>query len=200
MQHGTTLDAVSISFCSNNFSHGDKRISDLLITAFNHILSGRQTLDELRLVYNLLQFHPESISGCESPLCESVFDKLVDTYNSSSFYSRIKSRDSVCWAGKNATQKAGYLIKCMLFILHRRRYDSQFLKLPNGWKMREDVLVPPGILGEKLPISSYYSSVMNCWVDEYNAKTTLPGHEAMRQSFIKYVNGEGKIEGIPLGD
>ena len=78
----------------------------------------------------------------------------------------------------------------MLFILHRRRFDPAFLKVPFGWKLNRlsksvTVFSPPGFLGQELPVR------------EYNSRT-LENHELMRKSFIEYVNGRGTLEGIPV--
>lgn len=190
---GCSLDAVSTSFCSNTFATGDNRIVMILNTALQHISFGVQTQDELRLVYNLLQFHPESVQGCESDLCEHAFDKLVSGYNKYTFFSNevglFGTREGRTWNGKIATQMAGYFLKCMLFLLHRRRFDPCFLKSPKGWKLIKDKThgdhyVPPGFLAEELPVRQY-------------ASKTLEGHEVMRRSFIEYVNGRGTLEGIP---
>ena len=113
------------------------------------------------------------------------------------------------WRGAASTQKAGYLIKCLLFLLHRRRFDAQCLKTPFGWKwsvyQRKDGSkangwVPPGLLAEPLPIVEHESKVLGGIVLQYGnigEGTALPAHEATRQSPIEYVNGRGTIDGIP---
>lgn len=205
-----SLDGAAISFCSNNFAIGDGRVGDMLKVALDHVSNGSCALDELRLLYNLMQFNPNALAMCGSELCEKAFDVFVVMFNDHrQFYNRNRSATAYCWAGQAATQRVGYIIKCLLFILHRRRFDQSFLKEPHGWvSVRragangevETMLEPPGLLNEPLPVQHRFSEVLNCEVDEYGPKTTLPGHEEMRKSFIKYVNGEGKIEGIPLGD
>ena len=121
-------------------------------------------------------------SECESTLCESAFNSLVVAYNKYQFYLQRGGLRKE-WAGPDSTKKAGYLIKCMLFVLHRRRYDGSFLMTPQGWMSTRFVdngkisfsLVPPGQLKEPIPCK----------------------HEAMRKSLIEYVNGRGTLDGIP---
>jgi hypothetical protein len=176
------LGFVELSFCSNNFSEGDIRVRQILKTALLRIAKGTNQNDELRLAYNLMQFHPSIISDCESGLCESAFNSLVEVYNKYDFYSLRRGLWEE-WGGPDATKKAGYLIKCMLFVLHRRRYDSEFLRVPKNWKLTEFVedgktstmFVPPGQLKKPIPCK----------------------HESMRKSLVQYVNGRGTLDGIP---
>ncbi len=204
---GNALDAVKTTFCSNNFKDGDVRISQMLTVALNHIASGNHSENELRLVYNLLQFHPTAVEGCSSELCARAFYSLVKGYNDYNFY--VPSHywfSSWQWNGQPATKMAGYYIKCMLFLLHRRRFDDQFLKAPKGWRKVKEKgaagivsarFIPPGLLGEPLPTESRHSDVLGGDVEAYGNLGTLLGHEAMRRSFIEYVNGRGTLEGIP---
>ena len=186
---GLSLDAVGTSFCCNNFAFGDGRISVILNVAMEHISNDAQNQNELRLLYNLLQFHPESVANCSTALCEKAFNKLVEAYNTYQFFEWDGSLFQK-WGGQGATKAAGYYLKCMLFILHRRRFDPAFLKVPFGWKLNRlsksvTAFSPPGFLGQELPVR------------EYNSRT-LENHELMRKSFIEYVNGRGTLEGIPV--
>ena len=207
---GQTLDAVETSFCSNNFKDGDPRIGEMLNVALEHIAGGENTLDELRLAYNLMQFHPVAIRGCESLLCERAFASLTNEYNNSNFYSITRHLIPECrWRGAAATQKAGYLLKCLLFLLHRRRFDEMFLKSPRGWEWggycnkdgsEEEGWIPPGLLSEPLPVIEHESTVLGGVVLQYGnvgEGSAILTHEATRLSLIEYVNGRGNLEGIP---
>ena len=180
---GDSLNEVETSFCSNNFSDKDARIGKMLKIALTHIAKGDYSESELRLAYNLMQFHPSAIGECDTSLCEKAFLSLVKGYNCYPFFSQKNSLFPF-WNGATATKMAGYFIKCMLFLLHRRRFDGKFLLKPNEWNRSQDdpsKWVPTGFLNEKLPSHTL----------------TLASHEAMRQSLIEYVNGRGTLDGIP---
>ena len=207
---GGTLDAVETSFCSNNFKDNDPRIGEMLNVALGHIADGENTSDELRLAYNLMQFHPAAIIKCESSLCERAFTSLMIEYNSSDFYSITRHLiPEWRWRGAASTQKAGYLLKCMLFLLHRRRFDEMFLKSPTDWKWgnyrkqdgREaEGWIPPGLLAEPLPVIEHESTALGGVVLQYgNAGegSAILTHETTRLSLIEYVNGRGTLDGIP---
>ena len=169
---GEPLKAEAYSFCANCFQGDDKRIADILETALSRIASSKERENEYRLVYNILQFHPEAISKIHSELCEAAFKRTYYNYNKYPFLNR--------WGGFTGTQAvkmAGYYLKTMLFLLHRRRYDSDFILRSENWQ-------PSGFLAESLPTRTQ----------------TQTGHEALRVSFLKYVRGHGTIDGIPMGD
>ena len=207
---GCVLDAIETSFCSNNFQNDDPRIGEMLNVALRHIADGNNTLDELRLAYNLMQFHPTAIMACESLLCENAFVSLTNKYNNSDFYSNTQTLiPEWRWRGAASTQKAGYLLKCLLFLLHRRRFDVMFLKSPKDWKWgvyckkdgnETEGWIPPGLLSEPLPVVEHESMVLGGVVLQYgNAGegSAILTHEATRLSLIEYVNGRGTLEGIP---
>lgn len=172
VKRGESLGPVEITFCANNFPAGDPRLGEFVSMVLRRIASGLAGQNELRLLYNLLQFHPDSLKSIDSLLCEKAFLKVYHDYNAYDFYNRYGS-----WDGAAATRAAGYMLKVMLFLLHRRRFDPDFLKRSEDWK-------PNGFLGKSLPTHT----------------PTLEGHEAMRKSFLNYVRGHGSIEGIPMGD
>ena len=209
-KNGGTLDAVETSFCSNNFKDNDPRIGEILNVALGHIANGENTLDELRLAYNLMQFHSTAIKKCESKLCERAFASLTNEYNNSDFYSITRQRiPEWRWRGAASTQKAGYLLKCLLFLLHRRRFDEMFLKSPIGWDWgvyrkkdgsETEGWIPPGLLAEPLPVIEHESTVLGGVVLQYGnvgEGSAIFTHEATRLSLIEYVNGRGTLEGIP---
>jgi hypothetical protein len=168
-EHGS-LGIMEITFCANNFASNDKRVCDILNEVLKRIKTNRFGREELRLAYNLMQFHPEAFENVKTKLCNEVLNQLIEQYNQ---YEPFKCR---IWR-PDETKLAGYYLKCMLFILHKRRYDSCFFKQKEEW-------LPSGILNESLPSGS----------------PTRLVHERTRQAFIDYVRGHGTIEGIPLGD
>ena len=170
------LTEIETSFCANNFSSKDTRTGMLLTKALENICNViLPDQKDLRLAYNLMQFHPTSIQGSETALCERAFNALVSAYNSYRFF-RTNLFGSVWIHSAENTKVAGYFIKTMLFILHKRRFDKECLVAPDGWiKSTDGNLLPPGQL-------SY----------EIGCK-----HETMRRSLIEYVNGRGTLEGIP---
>lgn len=178
-----SLDEVEVSFCSNNMSAGDKHISEMITEALRRIGRGECGPKELRLLYNLLQFNPTAVEDCRSEDCALAFKKIMEAYNRYDYF--IPGRFGRRWGGANSTKMAGFYLKCMLFLLHRRRSDDGFLEAPEGWSFRkwrwemlsdeQEGLYPDGFLGETLPCK----------------------HESLRQSLIEYVNGRGRIDGIP---
>lgn len=192
VKYGAKFGEIEYSFFANNMAAGDKRVSRIIDEAMRRIVSNGCGRGELRLLYNLLQFNPSAVKDCDGQLCEDAFYKIVHEYNRYEFFSH--TRYGMEWGGGTATQMAGYFLKCLLFLLHRRRVDSSFLVHPNEWQYktwRWDVgapaqrgYYPSGYLGEELPCKVYKSE-------------SLESHEAMRKSFIEYINGRGTLEGIP---
>jgi hypothetical protein len=170
-----TLCAVEITFCANNFSPEDSRISEILCEVLLRIGQGENRVDELRLAYNLMQFYPSTLVEIETSVCEDAMGKLLSGYHKNYSVWRANGR----WAGANATQAVGYYIKCMLFLLHKRRSDPKFFYRPPDWEPSKN-----HHLGEVLPTNT----------------PALVVHEQTRKAFIQYVRGEGTIEGIPMGD
>lgn len=174
-----TLTAVEYTFCSNCFDRDDVRIMEILCRALDRIAGGVAGEDEYRLVYNLLQFHPETIEHIGSDVCVSAFMHIYREYNTYSFIGKDGYLKSA-----QATKLIGYYLKCMLFLLHRRRYDPGFLLRSADWQ-------PHGFLSQTIPVRRLPSG------QEYPAQRA---HEQLRVSFLNYVRGHGTIDGIPLGD
>ncbi len=172
VMNGCGLSTVEYTFCANCFAAGDERICGMLRTALKRIAGGVAGENEYRLAYNLLQFHPDAVEGISSELCELAFMRVYRQYNQYPFLDRYGR-----YKGTQEVKMAGYFIKCMLFLLHRRRYDPSFLMRSEDWE-------PNGFLAEQLPTRTL----------------TQEGHEKTRVSFLNYVRGHGTIEGIPLGD
>lgn len=164
------LKTMEITFCANNFAPNDTRVHDILEEIFKRIKNNKYGREELRLAYNLMQFHPEAFENIDTKLCTIVLKNLIDSYNSYRPFFKQK------WTS-DETKLAGYFLKCMLFILHRRRFDSYFFKQSEDW-------APSDLLNEDLPAST----------------PTQRDHEKTRKAFIDYVRGHGTIDGIPLGD
>lgn len=183
---GDSLNAVETSFCANNFDDNDARVGKLLVCALANIANGSSKENDMRLAYNLMQFHPIALSSCDTMLCEKAFYALVEAFNDYPFYSSRGSLFPYWNRSTQTTKMAGYFIKCMLFILHRRRFDPNCLVNPSGWsKQREthgkETLAPCGLLGKELPRHTI----------------ALQDHESMRRALIEYVNGRGTLDGIP---
>ena len=184
--NGDSLDAVETSFCANNFDDNDARVGKLLVCALTNIANGSPKENDMRLAYNLMQFHPTALSSCDTMLCEAAFYALVEAFNSYPFYSSRDSLFSYWNRSTQTTKMAGYYIKCMLFILHRRRFDPNCLVNPIGWSKRKEehgreTFFPSGLLGREIP----------------GHTITLQAHESMRKALIEYVNGRGTLDGIP---
>ena len=170
------LTEIETSFCANNFSSKDARTGMLLTKALENICNAiLPDQKDLRLAYNLMQFHPTSIQSSETALCERAFNTLVSAYNSYHFFRTNLFGPAWIHSAEN-TKIAGYFIKTMLFILHKRRFDKECLTHPDGWIESTD--------GKLLP-SGQLSYEIGC------------KHEITRKSLIEYVNGRGTLEGIP---
>lgn len=186
VMNGDSLDAVETSFCANNFDDNDSRVGMLLVCALTNISNGSPKENDMRLAYNLMQFHPTALSSCSTMLCETAFYALVEAFNNYPFYSSQGSLFSYWNRSTQTTKMAGYFIKCMLFILHRRRFDPNCLVNPRGWSKRRveharETFFPNGLLGREIP----------------GHTITLQAHESMRKALIEYVNGRGTLDGIP---
>lgn len=169
-----SLSTMEITFCSNNFDAKDERVSSLTREVLTRIGHGDYSQEELRLAYNLMQFYPLALSDVSTAICNDAMTRLMSDYQKEYEGSWFKGWG---WAGKEATKAAGYYLKCMLFLLHRRRTDAEFYKQPENWN-------PPSPLNQPLP----------------GTTPTLRLHEGTRKAFIQYVRGQGTIDGIPMGD
>lgn len=168
------LGPMEVTFCSNNFDSADERVSSLTQEVLTRIGDDNYQLDELRLAYNLMQFYPSSLSNVASSVCDRAMFRLMSNFCSEYTASWVKGGR---WQGREATKAVGYYLKCMLFLLHRRRTDASFFRQPEDWS-------PQGALNWELPDSTQ----------------TLRLHESTRKAFILYVRGHGTIDGIPMGD
>ena len=161
---GYGLNPVECTFCANCFSLEDKRIVEILRVAFSRITTKyRVVQQEYRLAYTIMQFYPDVLKEIDTPLCELVFTRLYAIYNNGGLSLNLR----------------GYLLKCMLFLLHRRRYDDTFLKKDDTWK-------PTGLLANR--IGGNYGT------------PTQRIHEKTRLALIDYLKGHGTIAGIPMED
>ncbi len=163
---GDGLSPVECTFCANCFSPDDNRIVEILKTVFSRITAKyRVVQQEYRLAYTIMQFYPDILKEIETPICEAVFTRLYSTYNN----------------GIINLNFIGNLLKCMLFLLHRRRYDEKFLKLEDNWQ-------PSGLLARKIGGGIYGST------------STEEIYEKTRLALIDYLQGHGTIAGIPMED
>ena len=170
---GEKLKPEEITFCSNNFCATDKRAEAIMCEVLKRISNHKYDLDELRLAYNLMQFNKDVLRDVPSPLCQSALMTLFMDFNEDLFFeSTLFGRKLKLPRLQCAALASGYL-RCMLFILHRRRYDSGFFTHECEW-------YPKGLLSKSLMFIS-------------------ANQEHTRKSLIEYVNGRGRgtLEGIP---
>lgn len=116
--------------------------------------------NQIRLLYNILQFHPELLASIESPECEQVMTNLQVQYQ----VQISTPHDSV---------SINALLRSMLFLLNRRRYDGNFYRV--RWT-------------EDSPVE---------WLARPFHRTTT---EALRKAFVAYACGKGTIGSIPTED
>lgn len=159
------LRAEEISFCCNNMPDNDIRISKLLEEALKRVTWGNYSKNDLRLIYNLLQFHYSSIEPVDTDVCEKAMLALMKIYNQSDFPR---------YMDKGQTELAGYLLKSMLFLLHKRRYDAKFFLKSKDW-------VPDGDLNLDLETST----------------SARERNEMTRRIFCDYVRGCGSLKNFP---
>lgn len=177
------LSTVEYTFCSNCFNDDDARVPKIVETVLGRIANHIAGEEEYRLTYNLLQFHPKALKDISSELCEAAFKWVYKKYNTEPL---IDERGFIFPGGQgHATKLVGYYLKCMMFLLHRRRFDPKFLHRDESWK-------PHGVLAiDIIPRINLRDG------KEYPSQRA---HADLRKSFLNYVRGHGKIEGIPLGD
>lgn len=106
---------------------------------------------DVRLLYNLLQFHPNALRMFETRSCEKLMDALERLYSST------------------PTQR-GPILRTMLFLLNRRRFDSGFYQ--RNWEESS----PPNWISKPAP---------------------TPKLDGLRLAFIAYVCGKGTLDGLP---
>lgn len=122
--------------------------------------NGRESpvsLAHTRLLYRILQFHPEVLKEATTYDCMALMEDLQRQY-------RLRQENEARYLSFNA------LLRAMLFLLNRRRYDPEF------YRVHWDEGAPPDWIS--MPLGT--------------ART-----EALRKSFIAYVCGKGRLEGIP---
>lgn len=168
---GGKLRPEEITFCSNTFSAIDKRAEAILTEALVRISNHKYDVDELRLAYNLMQFNKDLLCNIPSPLCLSALTALFLDFNEDLFFeSTLFGRKLKLPRLQCAVLASGYM-RCMLFVLHKRRYDHGFFTHKSEWR-------PMGLLAKPLTFIS-------------------ANQESTRKSLIEYVNGRGTLEGIP---
>jgi len=168
---GGKLKPEEITFCSNNFSATDKRAEAILSEVLGRISNHKYDVDELRLAYNLMQFNKDLLCNIPSSLCLSALTVLFLDFDEDLFFeSTLFGRKLKLSRLQCAALASGYL-RCMLFVLHKRRYDPGFFTHECEWR-------PKGLLAKSLMFIS-------------------ANQENTRKSLIEYVNGRGTLEGIP---
>lgn len=168
---GGKLKPEEITFCANTFSAIDKRAEAILSEVLGRISNHKYDVDELRLAYNLMQFNKDLLCNIPSSLCLSALAALLLDFNEDLFFeSTLFGRKLKLPRLQCAALASGYL-RCMLFVLHKRRYDHGFFTHNDEWR-------PMGLLAKPITFIS-------------------TNQERTRKSLIEYVNGRGTLEGIP---
>ncbi|MFO7535351.1 MAG: DUF2357 domain-containing protein [Kiritimatiellia bacterium] len=122
--------------------------------------------EDLRLLYNLLQFHPTF---------------LRDTPDITTETCRVPMRDLIFWYprcnlnGPNGAKKIGYVLKCILFLLRRRRFDGKVFATEH----RDGEL---------------YLEIKQCLSFPPRAISKRPLHRTV----CDYLDGHGTIDGLPI--
>ena len=169
---GGKLKPEEITFCANTFSAIDKRAEAILSEVLGRISNHKYDVDELRLAYNLMQFNKDLLCNIPSSLCLSALAALLLDFNEDLFFeSTLFGRKLKLPRLQCAALASGYL-RCMLFVLHKRRYDHGFFTHKDEWR-------PMGLLAKPITFIS-------------------TNQERTRKSLIEYVNGRGTLEGIPI--
>lgn len=166
------LKPEEITFCSNNFSEDDNRAEEIMAEVLTRITNHNYDIDELRLAYNLMQFNKKVLRNVNSALCLDAMNALLQDFNEELFFEQtLFGRKLKLHRLKGAVIASGYL-RCMLFMLHKRRYDPKFFVHKSEW-------LPTGLLAKPLTFISN-------------------NQEKTRRSLIEYINGRGTLEGIPM--
>ena len=168
---GGKLKPEEITFCANTFSAIDTRAEAILSEVLGRISNHKYDVDELRLAYNLMQFNKDLLRNIPSSLCLSALAALLLDFNEDLFFeSTLFGRKLKLPRLQCAALASGYL-RCMLFVLHKRRYDPGFFTHECEWH-------PKGLLAKSLAFISV-------------------NQENTRKSLVEYVNGRGTLDGIP---
>ncbi len=111
----------------------------------------------VRMLYNLLQFNPVILESVSDKVCDELIKGLYFWYD--------------YYLDQDAPQFKSGLLRCMLYLLRRRRFDGKRF-LAEGSPMRANV---QGILKHKL------------------GDATL---DMLRNVVLEYLNGRGTIDGL----
>lgn len=168
---GQILKPQEITFCANNFSADDIRTAELLRAAFQRIVAHSYSSDDLRLSYNIMQFNKLVLSKIPSPICFETFKTLCHDFSENLFFESTLFGKRLKYSRRQCSVIAAPYLRCLLFILNRRRFDKDFIRIKKEW-------IPKGFLGESLTFISR-------------------NQEQLRKTLIEYVNGRGTLEGIP---
>ena len=151
---GACLKHEEYTLCANLIDN-QEQLERLFKAAAYRIINKRSNEDDLRLVYNLLQFHPNTIERVSTEKCEDLMQALEPLYKKA--YA-MKS-------GMERTKHIGYALKPMLFLLHRRRYDRGFFTQPIEWN-------PDWI---QRPLSNKWDETRVAFIEYVNGRGTLEG-------------------------
>lgn len=138
------------------------RLFAAICEKFKYGIAGRSTVSQthIRLLYNMLQFHPSVLEAVQTTDCEELMSNLQTQY--------------LLWRDRGgADQSFNALLRSMLFLLNRRRYDPEFFRVK--W---DDTHLPD-------------------WIAQPFSRTVT---EKLRTAFVAYVCGKGTLSGIPRDD
>lgn len=106
------------TLCANlcNKAHEWKTLWDAVCIRLRDKSDENNVEEDLRLLYNLLQFHPTLLQDtklCEGDACWEMMQKLLY------WYPRYNE------GGMNGSKRIGYVLKCILYLLRCRRFDGK---------------------------------------------------------------------------
>jgi hypothetical protein len=106
------------TLCANlcNKAHEWKTLWDTVYIRLRDKSAANNVEEDLRLLYNLLQFHPTFLHKtklCEGDACWEMMQMLLY------WYSRYNE------GGMNGSKRIGYVLKCILYLLRCRRFDGK---------------------------------------------------------------------------
>ncbi len=108
-----------------------KTLWNAVSTRLQGTSNGNNVEEELRLLYNLLQFHPTFLRDTKLNVgvaCWQMMDKLLY------WYSRYNE------GGYSGSRRIGYVLKCMLYLLRCRKFDGKVFATRNRNRYAYDIL------------------------------------------------------------
>lgn len=155
------------SLCANlcNKPHEWKTLWNAVCIRLRDQSDDNNVEEDLRLLYNLLQFHPTLLHEkklCDGDACWEMMQLLLY------WYPRYNE------GGMNGSKRIGYVLKCILYLLRRRRFDGKVFVTEKRDRER-------------------YESVRRCLNTLPIARTKRDLHRVV----CEYLDGRGTIAGLP---